>query len=36
MTQSALLPEHTEKPQKAVTMSAFITLAEKARKGGEW
>lgn len=34
MTQSALLPEHTEKPQKSVTMSAFITLAEKG--GGGW
>lgn len=34
MTQSALVPEHTEKPQKAVTMSAFITLAEKARREG--
>ena len=34
MTQSALVPEHTEKPQKAVTMSAFTTLAEKARREG--
>jgi len=30
MTQSALLPERTEKPQKAATMSAFIMLAKKA------
>lgn len=34
MTQSGLLPEHTEKLQKAVTMSTFIMLAEKARRGG--
>lgn len=34
MTQSALLPENNEKPPKAVTMSAFITLAEKVRRGG--
>lgn len=33
MTQGTLLPEHSEKPQKAVTMSAFITLRRQGRGG---